>query len=133
MYIYQQNPYLFDNDQVDRLEELNKASEGETVSDFKERAQRLTEFERAKYTDKLGKPDVKQNIQAIIEHNRMAQLTDKQPININYQAILDRAKEIEKDFIEGKYNDSKQRGSQELRKGSQISGEAECLTEGADD
>ena len=88
--------------EIDRLRAEIKA---EKVLDIAERKQKLSELAIETLLSSKGSVIRTSNIQAIVELNRMDQLTDKQPININYQAILDRAKEIEKDFIEGKYCD----------------------------
>jgi len=87
----------------DRLQSLYDAKESVLQLDISGRKQRLSELATENIINEKNIPLRTSNIQAIAELNRMDQLTDKQPLTINYQAILTRAEEIEKDFIEGKY------------------------------
>ena len=86
--------------EIDKLKAEIKANR---VLDIAERKQKLSQIALETTKNKIGEPVFTNQIQAIAELNRMDQLTDKQPVTINYQAILTRAEEIEKDFIEGKY------------------------------
>jgi len=87
------------------IERLKAEIKAEKVLDIAERKQKLSQIALETTRNKIGEPVFTNQIQAIAELNRMDQLTDKQPLTINYQAILDRANEIEKDFIEGRYKE----------------------------